>query len=251
MQDSKKMAEFARQELQLETAKLSNEYFYQSLPLCVVDAVFSIGVRYGCVINVVERLCKKLVLTKYRDHGSAFPPPREQFTVSQCLEQLNRHAPQVLAKTMFENEQRTSSRKGILKAKAVMDFLALLKTYQVETFQDLATCDIEGLKREILEIPGQKSGKCFRYFLMLAGDDSQVKPDRMIERFIARFGAKPASPDEAYHIITALAAQLKADYPHITPRLLDHAIWNYERQQKTPAKGSQSTATSCKAPLAG
>lgn len=249
MLDKKTMEQFARQELGLADAKLSASYFYQSLPLCAVDAVFSLGVRYQSTLNVVERLCKKAALLKYRAHGSSFPAVQDQFTISQCLTRLSKHAPEVLAEEFFENKQRTSTRKGILKARAVIDFMTVLKDHGVETFQDLASADantIEAIEVKIRKIPGQASGKGWRYFLMLAGDDNQIKPDRMIERFLARFGGKGMTPAEAHTAITELAAALKADHPHITPRLLDHMIWSYERS--TPAQAhSQPRST----PLAG
>mgnify|MGYP003466554474 CR=1 FL=1 len=40
-----------------EVVELGDEYFYASLPLCVIDAVYSIGVRYGSVRNVIRRYC--------------------------------------------------------------------------------------------------------------------------------------------------------------------------------------------------
>jgi hypothetical protein len=35
--------------LTLAAARLGDEYFYQSLPLCVINAVYSVGVHYGGV----------------------------------------------------------------------------------------------------------------------------------------------------------------------------------------------------------
>lgn len=35
--------------------EVAEEYGYASLPLCVIDSVFSIGVRYEGVRNVIER----------------------------------------------------------------------------------------------------------------------------------------------------------------------------------------------------
>ena len=42
-----------REKLDLRTVELPDEYFYPSLPLCVIDAVFSIGVRYEAVRRAV------------------------------------------------------------------------------------------------------------------------------------------------------------------------------------------------------
>ena len=40
--------------LNLSSASLSSSYYYDSLPYCVIDAVFSIGVKYTSTQNVVK-----------------------------------------------------------------------------------------------------------------------------------------------------------------------------------------------------
>ena len=50
---SELVAESARDKLDLAKAKLQREHSYASLPLCVVDAVFSIGVKYSGVTPTV------------------------------------------------------------------------------------------------------------------------------------------------------------------------------------------------------
>ena len=39
------------------SVKLPREYSYKSLPMALVDAVFSIGVKYRAVENTVEHFC--------------------------------------------------------------------------------------------------------------------------------------------------------------------------------------------------
>jgi hypothetical protein len=58
------ITDFCIKNLDLENAKLGNEYFYQSLPLCVIDAVFSIGIKYQTTQAVVQRysLLHKVIL---------------------------------------------------------------------------------------------------------------------------------------------------------------------------------------------
>jgi hypothetical protein len=52
----------------------------------------------------------------------------------------------------------------------------------------------------------------------------------MIIRFLqgALVGAYPY---ETQFEISSAFRSLKPDFPHLTPRLLDHAIWNYERDK--------------------
>jgi hypothetical protein len=44
---SEQVAQYAERVLPLHSASLGDEYYYQSLPLCVIDAVYSTGVRYA------------------------------------------------------------------------------------------------------------------------------------------------------------------------------------------------------------
>ncbi|MGP7818521.1 hypothetical protein [Niallia sp. 01092] len=42
--DETKISKFCEEVLELENATLPDEYYYTSVPLCVIDSVFSIGV---------------------------------------------------------------------------------------------------------------------------------------------------------------------------------------------------------------
>jgi hypothetical protein len=46
---------FCQAHLDLAHVNLDDAYYYQSLPSCVIDAVFSIGVRYTSTENTVRR----------------------------------------------------------------------------------------------------------------------------------------------------------------------------------------------------
>ena len=56
----------ARSVLNLSDAQLGAEYTYHSLSLCVIDAVFSIGVRYAGVQAVVQNYCDHFSLPLLR-----------------------------------------------------------------------------------------------------------------------------------------------------------------------------------------
>ena len=46
--------------LDLKGARLSDSYYYNSLPLCLIDAIYSIGVHYTSVENAVKNFCKNV-----------------------------------------------------------------------------------------------------------------------------------------------------------------------------------------------
>ena len=183
------------------TRELPDEYRYSCLPLCVVDAVFSIGVNYRSTRKVVSNWC-----------GCQNPPwlllrkrGAPEHTITEFVALLRAHYAEFLV-TVFRNRQRTSSRGGILKAEAVALFSEALQEHGIDTLMDTR----DGVRNskvelDIRKIPGQGSGISFEYFLMLAGSDAYVKADRMICRFVARaLGQKEVTRDQARQAIKLL-----------------------------------------------
>jgi hypothetical protein len=131
------IAEYARKVLPLSSAKLSDEYFYQSLPLCIIDAIFSIGVKYESTREVVRRYCEHTSQRRIRT-GVDFPPQTEQESVSSFCARPEQSDLISMAESVYQNRQRTSARSGILKAEAVLKFAKVLQTFGAEYFQDLS-----------------------------------------------------------------------------------------------------------------
>jgi hypothetical protein len=230
-----KLADYAEKHLCLQTAQLSRAYFYQSLPLCIIDAVFSIGVKYGQVENVVCNVAKVTAWDTFRPYGSKFPAIEKQKTVSDLLDDIGKH--QDTRKTLFNNRgyANPSATKvpRIQKADLVCRFADVLKQKKIETFQDLANyAESEALDTELCMLPSLQSGIIVRYFRMLAGVENQVKPDRMIQRFIKVSIGESLNADAAATLIQNTCVILKTKFPLLTPRLLDHEIWKFQRQRK-------------------
>ena len=223
------VAHQAKAVLPLETAKLSEEYFYQSLPLCVIDAVFSIGVKYDSTRAVVTRYCE--YTSQRRIRKSADLPNREsQEAISSFCGRSEQSDPVLMAKLVYQNRQRTSTRSGILKAEAVLRFAQVLQSFGIEHLQDVPrTSENTDLVAAIQSIPGQRSGISLYYFWMLAGSNDFVKPDRMVLRFLEAALSRPVDINEAVALLCASIQELGADFPSLTPRLLDHEIWKYQR----------------------
>lgn len=227
------VAAHADRVLPLASGRLSDEYYYQSLPLCAIDAVYSIGVRYEGVRNAVARYCARFDLCRIRETRSALPPVHEQESVTAFCEKAERIGPTTMANDVFQNKQRTSAKNGILKADAVYRFAAVLRKHGIEYLQDIPNfIGSTGLATDILSVHGQSSGISLGYFFMLAGSDDLVKPDRMILAFLKSALGRSVCMSEAQELLRAAAELLsQANYPHLTPRLLDHLIWNYQRDQ--------------------
>ena len=220
----------------LATARLGREYGYHSLPLCVIDAVFSIGVHYRNAQKAVESWCasQKPVWPIYAQGNVA------RSTIGDMIEaSCGLHGEALTDRFFGGNRQRTSPRSGILKADAVLLFAAALRHAGVDDFTEIRneTCVLRA-EQAIMRIDGQRSGISFRSFMMLAGDESSVKPDRMIRRFVAdAVGRDRVPPSQAATAVVEACAKLTHEFPNLTPRLLDHLIWDHQRQ-----KGSLAAA---------
>ncbi|MEJ7671395.1 MAG: hypothetical protein WKF59_01410 [Chitinophagaceae bacterium] len=181
----KKVTKFCVDHLNLKTIELGNEYYYASMPLCVVDSVFSIGVNYKGVTNTVRRLCEYYSISYLRKDNLTVLKIEEQLSTTHFLNWFNNKTPEALAAEVYKNKQRTSTNNGILKAEAVIRFLIVLKNFSAEYFQDIpGLINNKEFESCIKEIPGQRSGISLKYFFMLAGTDDIIKPDRMIIRFL-------------------------------------------------------------------
>ena len=223
---------------QLFPQKLGREFYYQHLPLCIIDAVFSIGIRYSTVQKVVHNFCQYTNWNCYRNQKQ-FPRISQQKSVSDLINIYNQFKNnfQNVATTVFKNSCRTVPRKnGMLKAEAVYHFAQTLQRNGIDYFQDLhnrlkTPGFINDLKREIQKIPGLRSGIAFDYFLMLAGNCNTVKPDRMVKRYLAWLycSSENMADNIAVTLMTDLLNRLKKFIPNLTLRQLDYAIWNFQR----------------------
>lgn len=214
----------------LENLRLSPGYYYDSLPLCVIDAVFSIGVRYTSTQKTVKNYCDYFGLREYNlEHDSE----GDKHTISQFVENLSRADSEENADKIFKNRQRTSTRNGILKAEAVLMFAKILQKYGIETLKDMLCGELPAkAQEELLCIPGQSSGLSARYFCMLAGDDNKAKPDRHILRFLKQYTGQEFTVLQAQEALTQTVKSLAPQYPNLTVRLLDYTIWNYMVNQQ-------------------
>jgi hypothetical protein len=214
-----------------ERAGRGEEFWYASVPLCVLDAVFSINARYEGVRAVVTRYCAHFGTPMQRARD-ALPAPSDQVRVSRLIEQISTVGGAAFAEEVLRNRARTSAVNGILKAEACLQFAEVLRQHKVEVLQDLINRDADPkLFKELESVKGQSSGIAVRYFFMLAGADHLVKPDRMILRFLNRVLDRAVDGGEAQALLSTAAVELQKRYPEVTAQSLDHAIWSRERDR--------------------
>jgi hypothetical protein len=199
------------------------------LPVCVLDAVFSINARYGGVIAVCDR---------YAEHQRLAPhvlPAAKAYTVIgtgdeqpiDALATLGRDlGPTRFSSEVLNNRSRTSTRGGVLKAEAATRYAEILAAAGVHTLGDVAALlhEVDRLgvvEQELRTVPGNGANDVrLGYLWMVAGDDQHVKPDRMVLRWLSKQLRRA--------IDVAIARRLLADTADAlgcTPWELDHAIW--------------------------
>ena len=230
------LAEASEKKLDLNTP-LADEFYYQSLPLCVIDALYSLNQHYNATQNVISRFCKHFEITKFREPKNLLPVTDSQFSIDDFVGIHDHYSFEKLAIEIYKNRRPTSSRNGILRSEAICKFAIALKTNGVSYLQDVEkVIGAKSFEKAILEIPGQSSGISLRYFYMLAGSDDYLKPDIWLIRFVEKIIGRRPTVEQCERFLLGATEILKPQYPHITPRRFDYAIWS-RQQERNKHKG--------------
>ena len=187
-----------------------------SLALCVIDSIWSIGIRYSSVERVVGR---------YRTRRAALSGDADFDGAGDLLRDFDAAGGTEPWRKAVGTRHLTSTRGGIPKAEAVRRAAEALTTSGIDSAGKLRAADDDLLCRAEaawVAVRGQRSGISWRYLLLLSGVQ-QVKPDRMICRFAERAVGRRPTPAYAANLVTAAAAELGVDV-----RTLDHRIWRHE-----------------------
>jgi hypothetical protein len=224
-----------RADVDLANSRLSVGYYYSSLPLAVTDAVFSIGVRYETVVNAVHHLARRAGWAVYRPHGSPYLPAEQQHTMSELLGEFPKvaHAIEIFGNRGYANP---AAAHPTLKAILVQRVASVLVANGIETFNDFAAFpNPSTLDGTLRALPSMSSGVVVFYLRMLCGYETEIKSDRHIHAFIRAASGESTlvlSNAEAVSLMQEAARSLAAEdgLRHVTPRLLDHAVWSVQRQ---------------------
>jgi hypothetical protein len=201
---------------------------WTSLSACVIDAVWSLGSHYrGVVVPLVHRL---LIPAADGDLTAIELPTADPHPLGRLLERFpDEHALLEAA----DNRQLTSTRNGITKAAAVLQFASILVQHGLDDLDSAgkALSDgprVQSIDRALARVPGEGHHGIRRgYFWMLCGDDERIKPDRMVLRWLRPFGV--TDPARAHQVLVDVASFLTEQagdgHPRVTPWQVDHAIW--------------------------
>lgn len=222
----------------LNLVALEPATYWASLPICLIDSVWSIRSKYDKqVVPLIDRFCR---LHNWDANNRLNPPDDHGPKLTDLIRVIDQHLQKNLSyQSLFQNSQRTSTRSGILKAEAVHRFAKALVASGIDQASDLRDhSKLRNAEQLVRTIPGQGSGLTFTYFLMLAGENNFVKSDVHIRRFVSDALSVDwrnlISMTQAANLVTEAAVTLSRDFPGLTPAKLDHAIWAYQKGRTKP-----------------
>lgn len=191
-----------------------------SLALCVLDSIYSLGIRYEQVENLVAR---------YRENREEEGSDAGLDTPQDLINVIDRVGGPAEFAEYVNNRTRTSSSGGVLKAEAVMQAAQMLVKSEIESPSQLHECAkterMEVIEARWCKVRGQSSGISWDYFQILAGLGG-VKADRMIIRFCERVLDRQVSSSGAHDLIVAASGALAEE-----PSEVDYKIWCSERER--------------------
>ena len=209
------------------------QYRWTSLTYCIVDAVWSIGSDYD---NVVLKVVKD-VAAVFKDESPTIPAqsllPKDPVPLERFLERFQRTD----ALLEVTNHQLTSTRNGSPKAHVVLEHAVRLRGANVDTLAEAQELLNDPARAEVVDrtlrgLPGDGQHGIRRgYFWMLVGDDNQVKPDRMVLRWLHAQGSEVRSPATAAALLREVAESMSANGRPTSAWEVDHAIWLKQKSQ--------------------
>ncbi|MDY0311413.1 MAG: hypothetical protein RBR20_04740 [Desulfobacterales bacterium] len=232
-EEQEKLADFLRKNVELDNPDVGDEFSYQNLPLCVIDAIFSINTNYASTNKVIER-CKSAF---FKNEDDVFENRKGKlnpsFTVNRLIAFYENNSIDYMADKVYKNRQRTSPINGILKAEAVLRFCKALNNFGVNKLEEIGK--IIGnteFENEIKNIPGQRSGISLSYFYILAGAKDYVKPDRMIKKILTEVLNRKVSTKECHSLIFGSSLILEKEFPLVRACVLDNLMWKLQSGRK-------------------
>lgn len=196
--------------------------YRDSLAMCVLDSVFSLRASYASTVRVLARY-----RAVRRPAGGDPNHDRLDDLVAAVEDAGGSEAaagPALFGNRAFAPGTARRGQTGVLKAAAVYEVATKLHGAGIDTIADLQN-DTDKAAAEWLSVRGL-GRVSWAYVLMLTGADG-VKADVMVRRFVATAVGEQAVTDERARLAVEGAAELMG----VGARLLDHAIWRYQREQ--------------------
>ena len=183
------------------------------------------------VSPLVDRFCALMDIPRQAPNPHSLPSVEEQVSISVLCDKLRGYTPQSLADAIH-NHQRTSSRGGILKTEAFLQYLEVFRQFEVNTYQDVNRLvdETPAFEQALWNIRGQNVA--VDYFLMLAGDEDGVKVDTHLRNFVRDAVGRELTPVQIKNLFREAVFHYRHNgYPDMTARHLDHIVWTWQKSR--------------------
>lgn len=236
--DVDSFVKWCERNLALASAQLPEEYYYNSLPFCVIDCIYAINHEYKRPVPLVNNYCSQFTLERIRADRNKLPIIAIQHSVSNLVKDMQVKGLNHYTNNVFRWHQSVKTgkdyktRKEIrtLKTDIIFSFAGLLCNQNIEYFQDMPSIRHDkAFEQKALAIKGI-ADLTLSYFFMLAGDDNTIKFDRWLDRNAIMVLGRKISIDDGQYLYRKACNALNAPYPHMTPRLLDCVVWEFMRK---------------------
>jgi hypothetical protein len=207
-----------------EPAEFVNPPGYAHISLALVDAVYSIRLRYSGVRRVVAAYCQASGTLDQRLAARSEPGFRER-GLDHLLDLAGASTDQELADRVFGGSR--SRTHGRLKADVCVEAAQRLRAAGVTCSGDLRNRASEAEVRQAWTGIYGLGWITWQYFCALTSID-ELKPDVMLTRFVAKTLGRRVGAVETDELLVRVWEALLPRHPELTKRALDHTIWRFE-----------------------
>ena len=193
-------------------------YHYQSLPVCLLDCVYSLRAKYYSVtVPIVDRYADAYMGGDRHSAGD---------TISQFLRRVETiGGPQAFADKVLKNHQKLGGRAGVPKEQVCFKLAQYLSYLHIETIEDFQSFESQELLEIVIRSVKGLGDAGVNYLFMLAGDADRCKPDVHIHHSIRDACGTDVSNDDCQILFADAVSILRKEYPNLTVRRLDNIIW--------------------------
>lgn len=197
-------------------------YNYKSLPICIVDCVYSLRAKYYAVTVPIVKRYADVYLNG--DMNSA------EDTLSSFIQHVEDIGLQGFADKVVKNHQKLGGH--IPKEEVCYKLAQYLKYLHIETIEDFQNFEAQELLEIVIRAVKGLGDAGTNYLFMLAGDANRCKPDVHIHHCIKDACGNDISNEECQELFADAVAILREQYPNLTVRNLDGIIWRKYQAQR-------------------
>lgn len=213
---TKVFTEYCRHNLSLDENVTYNNY--QSLPVCIIDCVYSLRAKYYSVtVPIVDRY-----VALYMD-GNKMKCGDTVSMLIQRIEEIG--GPKVFADEVIRNHQKLGGKNNIPKEEVCYQLAKSLQNLHIDTLEDFRNFESPELLETVIRSVKGMGDAGVNYLFMLAGDPNRCKPDVHIHQCVKDSCGCDISNDECQMLFKETVQCLNEQYPNLTIRGLDGIIW--------------------------